>query len=59
MKKKAGVRMESPVFLLKHIVEKVDQLISLCDELERHIEQSKKDSELLVNEESEVESATV
>jgi len=32
----------------KRIVEKVDQLIALCDELEKNIEQSKKDSELLM-----------
>jgi len=32
----------------KRIVEKVDQLMALCDELERNIEQSKKDSELLM-----------
>ena len=32
----------------KRIVEKVDQLMALCDELEKNIEQSKKDSELLM-----------
>jgi len=32
----------------KRIVEKVDQLMTLCDELEKNIEQSKKDSELLL-----------
>ncbi len=32
----------------KRIVEKVGQLMALCDELEKNIEQSKKDSELLV-----------
>lgn len=32
----------------KRIVEKVDQLMTLCDELEKNIEQSKKDSELLM-----------
>jgi len=32
----------------KRIVEKVDQLMDLCDELEKNIEQSKKDSELLM-----------
>lgn len=32
----------------KRIVEKVDQLMALCDELEKNIEESKKDSELLM-----------
>lgn len=32
----------------KRIVEKVDQLMALCDELEKNIEQAKKDSELLM-----------
>lgn len=32
----------------KRIVEKVDQLMALCDELEKNIEQSKKDSEMLM-----------
>ena len=32
----------------KRIVEKVDQLMALCDQLEKNIEQSKKDSELLM-----------
>lgn len=32
----------------KRIVEKVDQLMALCDELEKNTEQSKKDSELLM-----------
>ncbi|WP_051411243.1 restriction endonuclease subunit S [Acetivibrio clariflavus] len=32
----------------KRIVEKVDQLMALCDELEKNIEQSKKDCELLI-----------
>jgi len=32
----------------KRIVEKVDQLMALCDELEKNIEQSKNDSELLM-----------
>jgi type I restriction enzyme S subunit len=32
----------------KRIVEKVGQLMALCDELEKNIEQSKKDSELLM-----------
>ena len=32
----------------KSIVEKVDQLMALCDELEKNTEQSKKDSELLM-----------
>ncbi|AST57393.1 type I restriction-modification, specificity subunit S [Thermoanaerobacterium thermosaccharolyticum] len=32
----------------KRIVEKVDQLMALCDELEKNIEQCKKDSELLM-----------
>ena len=32
----------------KRIVEKVDELMSLCDELEKNIEQSKSDSELLM-----------
>jgi len=32
----------------QRIVQKVDQLMALCDELEKNIEQSKKDSELLM-----------
>ncbi len=32
----------------KRIVQKVDQLMALCNELEKNIEQSKKDSELLM-----------
>ncbi|MEH7813887.1 restriction endonuclease subunit S, partial [Bacillus toyonensis] len=32
----------------KRIVEKVNQLMSLCDELEMHIEQSKQESEKLM-----------
>jgi len=32
----------------KRIVEKVDQLMALCDELEKNIQQSKKDSEMLM-----------
>lgn len=32
----------------KHIVEKVEQFMALCDELEKNIEQCKKDSELLM-----------
>ncbi len=32
----------------KRIVEKTDQLMTLCDEFEKNIEQSKKDSELLM-----------
>lgn len=32
----------------KRIVEKIDQLMALCDELEKNIEKSKKDSELLM-----------
>ncbi len=32
----------------KRIVEKVDQLMTLCDELEKTVEQSKQDSELLM-----------
>lgn len=32
----------------KRIVEKVNHLMTLCDELEKNIEQSKKDSELLM-----------
>lgn len=32
----------------KRIVEKTDQLMALCDELEKNIEKSKKDSELLM-----------
>ena len=32
----------------KRIVEKVDELMALCDELEKNIEQSKNDSELLM-----------
>jgi len=37
-----------PLSEQKRIVEKVDQLMALCDELEKNIEQSKNDSELLM-----------
>jgi type I restriction enzyme S subunit len=37
-----------PINEQKRIVEKVDQLMALCDELEKNIEQSKKDCELLI-----------
>lgn len=37
-----------PLVEQKRIVEKVDQTMSLCDELEKNIEQSKNDSELLM-----------
>lgn len=37
-----------PLSEQKRIVEKVDQLMALCDELEKNIEQSKKDCELLI-----------
>ena len=38
----------SPLNEKKRIVQKVDQLMALCDELEKNIEQSKKESELLM-----------
>lgn len=37
-----------PYIEQKRIVEKADQLMALCDELEKNIEQSKNDSELLM-----------
>ncbi|WP_213996912.1 restriction endonuclease subunit S [Tepidanaerobacter syntrophicus] len=37
-----------PLSEQKRIVQKVDQLMALCNELEKNIEQSKKDSELLM-----------